>query len=156
DALLVGIAQAFAPLPGVSRSGLTIAAALALGFRKSWAVGFSLLLAVPAILGAGVFAIKDVDRSTLSPESVSRTLAAAVVAGLVGFLAITWLVRVVRSGKLWYFSVYLVVLAVVLLGFSRWESRPHARQSRAMAGPFRVVALGTGARRLPDRAVEPL
>ena len=54
DALLIGLAQMFAPLPGVSRSGLTVAAALALGFSRAWAVGFSLLIAVPAILGATV------------------------------------------------------------------------------------------------------
>ena len=55
DALLIGIAQMFAPLPGVSRSGLTVATALALGLSRAWAVGFSLLIAVPAILGAAVF-----------------------------------------------------------------------------------------------------
>ena len=51
DALLIGIAQMFAPLPGVSRSGLTIAAGLSLGLSRAWAVGFSLLIAIPAILG---------------------------------------------------------------------------------------------------------
>ena len=60
DALLIGIAQMFAPLPGVSRSGLTIAAALALGLSRTWSVGFSLLIAVPAICGAVVFELKDV------------------------------------------------------------------------------------------------
>ena len=54
DALLIGIAQMFAPLPGVSRSGLTIATALARGLSRSWAVGFSLLIAVPAISGAAL------------------------------------------------------------------------------------------------------
>ncbi len=58
DALLIGIAQMFAPLPGVSRSGLTIAAALALGLSRTWAVGFSLLIAVPAILGAACYEIE--------------------------------------------------------------------------------------------------
>jgi undecaprenyl-diphosphatase len=59
DALLIGLAQMFAPLPGVSRSGLTIASALALGFSPVWAVGFSLLIAVPAISGAGLSELKD-------------------------------------------------------------------------------------------------
>src|SRR5262245_41557513 len=65
DALLIGIAQAFAPLPGVSRSGLTVAAALGLGLSRAWAVGFSLLIAFPAILGATVMALKDFDPATL-------------------------------------------------------------------------------------------
>ncbi len=65
DALLVGVAQMFAPLPGVSRSGLTISAALALGFSKTWAVGFSLMMAVLAVSGATVFEIRKVEPSDL-------------------------------------------------------------------------------------------
>ena len=71
DALLIGVAQAFAPLPGVSRSGLTIAAALALGLSRPWAVGFSLLMAVPAILGAAVLELKDVDPHDARPATAS-------------------------------------------------------------------------------------
>ena len=70
DALLIGLAQMFAPLPGVSRSGLTIAAALALGLSRTWAVGFSLLIAVPAILGAAVWEMRHVERS--QPVARSR------------------------------------------------------------------------------------
>jgi undecaprenyl-diphosphatase len=116
DALVVGLAQAFAPLPGVSRSGTTIAAGLAMGFSKTWAVGFSLLMAIPAIAGAEIVELKDVDFAGLSPDFVARCVAASVVAGVVGYAALVWLVRVVRSGKLWYFSVYLVALALVIFG----------------------------------------
>ncbi|HEV3167111.1 MAG TPA: undecaprenyl-diphosphate phosphatase [Isosphaeraceae bacterium] len=115
DALLIGIAQTFAPLPGVSRSGLTIAAALALGFAPSWAVGFSLLIAVPAILGAAVFEIKDVNPATLTPDRLAQIIVATIIAGLVGYVAIVWLVRIVRAKRLWYFSVYLIILGVVVL-----------------------------------------
>ena len=72
DALLIGLAQMFAPLPGVSRSGLTVATALALGFSRRWAVGFSLLIAVPAILGAAVKELKDVNPATLSGDRVAQ------------------------------------------------------------------------------------
>ncbi len=115
DALLIGLAQAFAPLPGVSRSGLTVAAALALGFRRTWAVQYSLMLAIPAILGAAVFEIKDVDRSTLNGDRIAQTISAAIVAGIVGYMAIVWLVRVVHAGRLWYFSVYLIVLGLIVI-----------------------------------------
>ena len=101
DALLIGIAQMFAPLPGVSRSGLTIAAGLALGLSRPWAVGFSLLIAVPAILGAVAKELKDmVDAHTALPSAdyAAHAIAATIVAGLVGYAAITWLVRIVRSG----------------------------------------------------------
>lgn len=132
DALLIGIAQMFAPLPGVSRSGLTVASALALGLSRSWAVGFSLLIAIPAILGAAVFEIKDVDPSTLTGDRIAQTCAATVVAGLVGYAAIIWLVKIVRSGRLWCFSVYLVLLAAAVLsataltGGSTSTSRPES------------------------------
>jgi undecaprenyl-diphosphatase len=124
DALLVGIAQAFAPLPGVSRSGLTITAALLLGFRRTWAVGFSLMLAVLAISGAAVFEIKDLEPALITADEAARTAAAMVVAGLVGYAAIAWLVRIVLAQRLWYFSVYLVVLALVVLTvFPAWGGR---------------------------------
>jgi undecaprenyl-diphosphatase len=115
DALLIGLAQMFAPLPGVSRSGLTIAAALALGLSRTWAVGFSLLIAVPAILGGGIFELRHVTAASLTPDRLAQTLAATVVAGVVGYFAILWLVKVVKSGRIWWFSIYLIVLAMVVL-----------------------------------------
>jgi len=120
DALLVGLAQMFAPLPGVSRSGLTIAAALALGFSRAWAVGFSLLIAIPAILGGGVFELRHVKRAGLTPDRLAQTAAATIVAGVVGSFAIVWLVKVVTSGRIWWFSIYLIVVAIIVLAtFSR-------------------------------------
>ena len=116
DAFLIGCAQTLAPLPGVSRSGMTCAMALALGLNRAWAVGFSLMIAVPAILGAEVLEIKDVDRSTLSPDRIGQAIAGTLVAGLVGYGAIIWLVKIVRNGKLWYFSLYLVLIAAIVLG----------------------------------------
>lgn len=157
-ALAVGIAQAFAPLPGVSRSGLTIATALALGFRRPWAVGFSLLIAVPAISGAAFFELKDIDRSLLTPDRIAQTAAATVVAGVVGYLAISWLVRVVRSGKVWYFSAYLVALALLVFGLlaAGQGSGSDARRSQALDRPaaLRVVVAGAGSGRGPGRTLD--
>jgi undecaprenyl-diphosphatase len=115
DALLIGVAQMFAPLPGVSRSGLTIATALAIGFSRAWSVGFSLLIAVPAILGAAVWEMRHVELARLSPDRVGQAVAGTVLAGVVGYFAIIWLTRVVRSGRIWCFSVYLVVLGIVVI-----------------------------------------
>jgi undecaprenyl-diphosphatase len=115
DALLIGVAQMFAPLPGVSRSGLTIATALALGLSRTWAVGFSLLIAVPAILGAAVWEMRHVELRNLSADRMSQAVAGTILAGVVGYFAITWLTRIVRSGRIWYFAVYLVVLGIVVL-----------------------------------------
>jgi undecaprenyl-diphosphatase len=157
DALLIGIAQAFAPLPGVSRSGLTIAMALALGLTRSWAVQFSFLIGVPAILGATVVALKDVDRSSLTPDRIAQTVAAAVLAGLLGYLAIVWLVRIVRSGRLWYFSVYLILLGTaVLAGGLVAGGRPDGGRSPALDRPARGATGGQGPGSGPGRAGQPL
>jgi undecaprenyl-diphosphatase len=115
DALLIGLAQMFAPLPGVSRSGLTIATALALGLSRTWAVGFSLMIAVPAILGAAVWEMRHVSPTSLSPDRVAQAIAGTIVAGVVGYFAIIWLTKIVRSGRIWYFSLYLVLLGIVVL-----------------------------------------
>jgi undecaprenyl-diphosphatase len=123
DALLIGLAQMLAPLPGVSRSGMTIAAALALGLSRSWAVGFSLLIAVPAILGAATWEVRHVDPSMLNPDRLAQAVAATISAGVVGYFAISWLTKIVRAGKVWYFSVYLVLLGIVVLtAFAGWSS----------------------------------
>jgi undecaprenyl-diphosphatase len=144
DALLIGIAQTFAPLPGVSRSGLTVAMALARGLSRSWSVGFSLLIAIPAILGAAVFEFKDLDRTTLTADRVSQTLAATIVAGMVGYGAIIWLVKIVRHGRLWYFSVYLIVLGIAVLAMSQLTgATSHARSANALDRPARVGSPGS-------------
>jgi undecaprenyl-diphosphatase len=105
----------FAPLPGVSRSGVTIATALALGLSRTWAVGFSLLIAVPAVLGGVVFEIKDIKSADLTADRLAQAMAATILAGIVGYFAIVWLIRIVRSGRIWYFSVYLIVVGVIVL-----------------------------------------
>ena len=142
DAVLIGLAQSLAPLPGVSRSGLTVAAALALGLNRVWAVQFSLLLAIPAIGGATLLELRKVDRSFLTADQITQTVAASALAGVVGYAAIVWLARVVRSGKLWYFSVYLVLLAatiaaglIVFRGGDDIGGRPAALDGPARGGP---------------------
>jgi undecaprenyl-diphosphatase len=164
DALLIGLAQMFAPLPGVSRSGLTVGSALALGFSPVWAVGFSLLIAVPAISGAALSELKDALSgplaASLTPDRIAQTVAATVVAGVVGYMAILWLIRVVRAGHLWYFSVYLIGLGLLVLmlassaGGSR-DARPATALDRTSGGsPAGPTAGGVGqhARGTLDRA----
>lgn len=137
DALLIGLAQMLAPLPGVSRSGMTIATGLALGLSRTWAVGFSLLIAVPAILGAAVKELKDINPSTLTADYVTQAIAATVVAGLVGYAAISWLVRIVRTGRIWYFSVYLIVVGVLVLTVAIRGGSADAGRTNALDGSVR-------------------
>lgn len=109
-AFLIGLAQAVAILPGCSRSGWTIAAALALGLAPVQAARFSFLLSIPAILGASVLELSDVEGGG---TPVSALLLGALVAALVGFLCLAWLVRLVRDMALHRFGYYLIPLAAI-------------------------------------------
>ncbi len=158
DALLVGIAQMFAPLPGVSRSGLTISAALALGFSKTWAVNFSLMMAVPAIVGATVFELRKVDPASLTGERVAQIFVSATVAGIIGYMAIVWLLRLVRSGRLWYFSVYLVILGISMIAVDQIpkKERTDVGQPQALDRTDRQFLARSGDRPGLVRSFDPL
>ena len=160
DALLIGIAQMFAPLPGVSRSGLTVATALGLGLSRSWAVGFSLLIAFPAIVGGSFFAIlklMKLPNSTITGTRVGQIVSAAVLAGIVGYGAIIWLVKIVRSGRMWYFSVYLIVLGVAVIaaslsqGVTADAKRENAADGAVRGGRVGAIAAPGGGSRRPER-----
>jgi undecaprenyl-diphosphatase len=132
-ALAIGIAQAFAPLPGVSRSGLTVAAGLACGLSPTWSVGFSFLIAVPAIAAANLLELKDADLGALSASRVAQIIAAMVVAGVLGYLALAWLVRIVVKRRLWVFSLYLFALGTAVIIFAL--ARPPRSAGDGMGGP---------------------
>lgn len=109
-AWLVGLAQATALVPGVSRSGATIGAGWLLGLSPAAAARFSFLLSVPAVVLSGVFGLRDLGGDL----SVGPTSVAAVVAFGSGYLTIRWLLRLVGQGRLLGFIVYRIVLAVVV------------------------------------------
>jgi undecaprenyl-diphosphatase len=113
--LLIGIAQAIAITPGISRSGMTISSGLFLGIRREDAGEFSFLLSIPAILGATVLAVKDYfDVGGTSIPAV--TVAAGMIAAFVsGWIALVLLMGVVKRGKMGYFGYYC--LAVAFAGF---------------------------------------
>ncbi len=117
-ASLVGLAQALAIMPGLSRSGLTICAATLLGLRRRWAVEFSFLIAAPAILGATILKLKDlfdaVPADQLSNLSGPLTVGGVVAFG-VGLLALMLLLRLVRRAKLHWFSYYLWPLGLFVI-----------------------------------------
>lgn len=127
QALIVGCGQAASALfRGLSRSGMTITAALLAGLERTWAVRFSFLMSLVASLGLGVVGIKealaDPTRSEwLTGEFVLLTLLATTISAVVGYLSIGPLIRIVRSARLWWFSVYLwlVGFSVLLVEWSR-------------------------------------
>ncbi len=104
DALIIGLVQGIAVLPGVSRSGSTIAAALFLGITRDAAARFSFLLAIPSILGAGVLVLADVTQ--VSAAAAWAALIGAAVSAGVGYAALGLLVFIVNRGRLYLFAPY--------------------------------------------------
>jgi undecaprenyl-diphosphatase len=119
DSILIGIAQAAAILPGLSRSGSTITAGLTLGMTRSAATAYSFLLAIPALAGAGVYeAFKMLrDQPPLS-TSAGNLAVGAGVSFFVGLAAIRLLERTLQRGKLHYFGWYCIVLGLVVVAFN--------------------------------------
>jgi undecaprenyl-diphosphatase len=114
DALIIGCVQAFAVIPGVSRSGSTLMAAMALGFRREAAARFSFLLSVPIVAAAGVFELPKVMHAhDLHGSTMAVGLLAAAVAG---YASIAWLLRFLRARSTMPFIVYRVALGLVLIG----------------------------------------
>ena len=111
----IGLAQALALIPGTSRSGVTISAGLFEGVSRATAARFSFLLSIPAILGAGILKLDELSGATETPaELLAGTIAAAVS----GFLAVSFLIRLLRTRTLWPFIWYRLIaggLFVLLL-----------------------------------------
>jgi undecaprenyl-diphosphatase len=114
DAVLMGLAQALALIPGVSRSGATLSMGRALGYERETATRYAFLLAIPAVIGAGVFELKDVPNGENS-YGWGPTVVATVVSFVVGYAAIAWLLRYVATRSYTPFVVYRVVLGAATL-----------------------------------------
>jgi undecaprenyl-diphosphatase len=114
DALLVGVAQACALVPGVSRSGATLCMALLLGMSRSEGARFSFLLGIPAIAGAGIFEMEDAVRG-LGADAIPALVTGTLVAAISGYLSIAWLLRFLGTRRLVPFSVYRIVIGVALV-----------------------------------------
>lgn len=116
DALFIGTAQAVAILPAVSRSGFTISGALVRGLDRRFAAKFSFILSIPAILGSAVFDIKDVaDAEFKLSIGIIPLIAGMLAAGISGYFAIKYMLKVLREGDLKIFSYYVFGLAIIVL-----------------------------------------
>lgn len=112
---LIGAAQGCATLPGLSRSGTTIAACLMSGFDRRFAVRYSFLMSVPAILGAAILEVKDIGSEKISAGLVMNGLVGAIVAGCVGYVCIKTMLAVVRKKKFMGFAVYCFIVGVAAI-----------------------------------------
>lgn len=116
DAVVMGLAQCLALIPGVSRSGGTISAGLFLNMNREAAARFSFLLAIPAVLASGLFSLPDAfDPANGQSVSGVQLLIGAVIAFVVGYAAIAWLLRFVQSHSLAWFAGYRVILGLLVM-----------------------------------------
>jgi len=115
DALVVGLAQVGALIPGVSRSGSTLTAALALGFKREEAARFSFLIGIPAIALAGGRELWELHKAHLDSYGWSVLAVGLVVASVSAFVAIWGLMRVLERFSAWPFVIYRAALGVLLL-----------------------------------------
>jgi undecaprenyl-diphosphatase len=127
DALLIGLAQALALVPGTSRSGITITAALLLGFTRSAAARFAFLLFIPVGILAGGHDLLKLWRGGELWQQIVPVGIAITVSGLVGFLVIGWLLDWLRTRRLTPFVVYRVLLAVVIVAVVTLHGLAHLR-----------------------------
>lgn len=120
DAFIIGLAQALAVLPGLSRSGSTIATGLMLGNKKTNLAQFSFLMVIPPILGEALLdSIKMMQGVELSGSISTTSLISGFVAAFVaGCIACKWMISIVRKGKLIYFAVYCSVAGLITLLYS--------------------------------------
>lgn len=112
SALLIGVGQAAALLPGISRSGATIATGLWLGIKPEEAVKFSFFLAIPAILGANIQEFSSISMNILK-EEIWFLLAGGIVAYLSGLAAIIILMKIIQSGKFFWFGIYCLIIGTI-------------------------------------------
>ena len=118
DALLVGIGQAIATCPGISRSGMTISMGCFCGFERKFAVRFAFLLSIPAVIGANILEIADAVENGIDPALLPMYLVGVLVAAVSGYLCIRLLKMIAEKGKFGAFSYYCWAMGVIVIVLS--------------------------------------
>lgn len=115
NAFVIGICQGLATMPGISRSGTTIAACVISGFDRKFAVKYSFILSIPAILGALVLQLKDIGEVTLAAGEMRNYMIGMIVAAVVGYVCIKTLLVIVKKKKFTYFGFYCIAAGIVAI-----------------------------------------
>lgn len=115
EAFWVGLAQALALIPGMSRSGATIAAGLAAGYTREAAARFSFLIGTPIALGAGLYKATNIIQAQPSNTELLQLLVGVITAALLGFVVIRWLLEYVQKHSLKVFLIYRLIFASVVI-----------------------------------------
>lgn len=116
NGFIIGICQGVATLPGLSRSGTTIAACLISGFDRRFAVKYSFIMSIPAVLGAAILEIKDIGKASVSGTEIAYYLAGMAVAAIVGYICIKTMLVIVRNKKFMFFSIYCFLVGALSIG----------------------------------------
>lgn len=117
DAGLIGIAQGMATMPGLSRSGTTITACLLCGFEKRFAVKYSFIMSIPAVMGAVVLELKDVGKMSLQQADLLPCAVATLIAAIVGYLSIRIMMRLVQNKSYRGFVIYCALAGILAIGY---------------------------------------
>ncbi len=112
--LLYGLAQSLALIPGVSRSGATIAAGLTMGYQRVAAAKYAFLLAIPAVVGSGLFKLTDIANDPIEP-AWGQIILATAVSFVIGYAVIAWLLRYISTHNFLPFVIYRLALAAVVV-----------------------------------------
>ena len=116
NAFGVGIVQGIATLPGLSRSGATVTACLAFGYQRSFAVKYSFLMSIPAILGALILELTELPGTQVAPMEVVYYIVGMLVAAVVGYISIKTMLIVVRKKKFTVFAIYCLLVGALSIG----------------------------------------
>lgn len=117
DAIIIGLMQAIAVMPGISRSGSTIATGLLLGVDKSRIARFSFLMVLPPILGATLLKVKDLVEAPPPNFDAVPLIAGFIAAFVAGLFACLWMIELVKKGKLVYFAIYCFIVGTIAILF---------------------------------------
>lgn len=117
NALVVGIFQVFALLPGISRSGATIVGGMSQDFKRETAFDFSFLLYIPISIATGILGLKDLIGANIETSTLVLYLFSTVLAGFITYFATKWFKDIVKRGKLIYFVVYCLIVGITIILF---------------------------------------
>ena len=116
NAFFIGICQGFATLPGLSRSGTTITACLLSGFNRKFAVKYSFIMSIPAVLGAVVLELKDISKVSITASEAGCYVVGVLCAAVVGYICIKAMLVVVKNKKFKFFAIYCLLAGLVAIG----------------------------------------
>jgi len=110
SSFMIGLTQGFALIPGISRSGSTISIGLIKKINKEQLIKYSFILSLPAIIGAAIFEIKDINLINPTPIIIGT-----LVSSVVGYISLTYIIRIIRKGKFHNFSYYCFIIGIITL-----------------------------------------